>query len=131
MFKQITEQRIAECYHCGHRIAMSAAARSVTCPSCYRGLVLDDLIVRDAVSGAKLITCGRVVVERKGRAVTRHINARDGVDIEGEVQAQVSSGGVVHVGARGCIRGDIAAASLVADPGSVVVGYCRIGAVAG
>ncbi|NUQ68074.1 MAG: polymer-forming cytoskeletal protein [Phycisphaerales bacterium] len=127
MFQQKSEQRIAECYHCGHRIAMSMAARSVTCPRCYRGLVLDDLIVRDSVSGAKLITCGRVVVERKGRAVTRHINARDGVEIEGEVEAQVSSGGVVHVGSRGCVRGDIAAASLVADTGAVIDGFCRIG----
>lgn len=121
-------EREVSCYHCKSRIAVPAAARTASCPVCYKGVVLDDLAVRDAGWNGKLSTCGVVKVERRGRAIARSVEAGGGLVIEGQLEAKVSSGGPVRIGPGGTLKGDCDATSLVVQPGAVIEGgFFRIG----
>lgn len=123
----INRARTAECYHCGHTLRVAAAARTGTCPRCYRGLVLDDVVVSGATACASVRTCGRVVVKVRGAASAAWIDARAGVDVQGRLNAKVRTAGTVRTGPRGELVGDVDATGLVVEPGGTLLGYCRIG----
>lgn len=125
-------ERTVRCYHCKAEIAVPARARTASCPICYKGIVLDDLTVRDAGWNGKLSTCGRVLVQRKGRAIARSVEAGDGVDVEGTLEAKIASQGTVRIGKTGRLKGDCVAQSLVVEAGAVIEGgFFRIGPKAG
>jgi len=119
-------QRIVRCYHCHTDVQVPIAARSASCPSCFKGLVLDDLTVRESGYSLKLLTCGKVTVEKKARAITRTVEASAGVDILGTLEAKVMSHGQVYVGPGARMKGDCDATSLVVEPGAVLDGVFRI-----
>jgi hypothetical protein len=121
-------ERIVRCYHCRGAIKVSAAARTASCPLCFKGLVLDDLTVRDSGYNSKLMTCGKVTVEKKAKAVSRAVEACEGVEILGTLEAKVHSHGPVYVGPDGRMKGDCEAQSLVVVPGAIIEGgFFRIG----
>lgn len=123
-------ERIVVCYHCRGEIAVPAAARTASCPSCYKGIVLDDLSVREGGGGmsGRLYTCGKVTIHKKARAVTRQVEAGGGVEVDGVLEAKVNSGGTVVVGAKARVKGDCSAPSLVVEEGAVIEGgFFRIG----
>jgi len=115
-------ERIVRCYHCRTAIVVPRAGRTASCPICYKGIVLDDLFVRDAGFSGKLLTCGKVLVERKGRSVGRPVEAGGGIEINGTLEGTLTSGGPVLVGSRGRLKGDVHATSLVIKAGAVVDG---------
>jgi cytoskeletal protein CcmA (bactofilin family) len=95
---------------------------------CFKGLILDDLTVRDHGYSSRLSTCGKVTVERKAKAVTRSVEACDGVDVLGILEAKVHSHGAVYVAAGARMKGDCEAQSLVVERGAVIEGgFFRIG----
>ncbi len=108
---------------------MPAAARTASCPVCYKGIVLDDLAVREGAGmSSRLATCGKVTIHKKARAVTRHVEAGAGVEVDGVLEAKVNSGGTVVVGAKARVKGDFSAPSLVVEEGAVIEGgFFRIG----
>lgn len=114
--------RSVTCYHCRKPVTISAFALSATCPGCYKGLVLDDLVVRDVHWAGKLRTCGKVVVERRGRVIGRLVQAASGVEVEGVVEATVVSGGTVVVKNAAKITGDCRAPRIVIEPGATIAG---------
>ena len=120
-------QRQVRCYHCRGEITVASAARSASCPLCFKGLVLDDLTVREGLYSSKLLTCGKVRVESKARAVTRSVEACEGVEILGSLEAKVTSLGPVYVGPGARMKGDCEASALVVAPGAVIDGVFRIG----
>lgn len=115
-------QRDVNCYHCGAPLAVPLAARTVTCPACYKGLLLDDLYVRDSAWVGKLSTCGSIRIEKKARAVTRCVQAGNGIEVLGTLEAKVTSHGPVHLGPASRFKGDIDATSIVIEPGAVLDG---------
>jgi cytoskeletal protein CcmA (bactofilin family) len=119
---------MVRCYHCRAEIQVPAAARSASCPACFKGLILDDLTVRDSGYSTKLLTCGKIVVEPKARAITRTVEACEGIEILGTLEAKVLSHGPVFVGAGGRVKGELEARSLVVQPGAVIEGVLKIGA---
>lgn len=119
MFSKPAERQV-RCYHCGRGIIVPVQARSASCPVCYKGLVLDDLRVKGTGTPGKLTTCGRIVIERKGRAVARHVEAGTGVEVQGELRANVSSGGTVVLAEGARFAGEVCAPSLVVEPGAVI-----------
>ncbi len=121
------KERMVRCYHCRKEIFVSLAARSASCPLCHRGLILDDLLVRDNGFAGKLTTCGKVLVEKKGRAVTKQIEACEGVDILGAVEARVVSLGPLYLGRSARVKGDCQAPTIVVERGAVIEGMLRIG----
>lgn len=110
------------CYHCRGQVTISAYAISATCSHCYKGLVLDDLVVRDVHWAGKLRTCGKVVVERKGRVIGRLVQAAQGVEVEGTIEATVVSGGTVVVKTAARLTGDCRAPRIVIEPGATIAG---------
>lgn len=126
-FKQ--SDREVLCYHCGQHICVPAAARTASCSKCYKGLVLDDLTVRDCNgSVGKLTTCGTVTILPKARSVTRQVQAGGDVVVHGHLEACVQSGGAVRLSDRCHVKGDITARALVVEPGAVIDGgYFHIG----
>lgn len=125
-------QRPVRCYHCQHDFTISAHARSAACPKCYRGLCLDDLIVKSSApqvgTPGKLQTCGQIVVEKKAKYVGKAVQAVEGVEIQGQLEAEVVSQGPVTIGAHATLKGDLTAASLIVEPGAVIKGgFFRIG----
>ncbi len=94
-------ERQVKCYHCRKDVVVPRTARTASCPVCYRGIVLDDLCVKDAGTVSKLATCGRVIVEKKGRAVTKRVEAAEGVEVLGQLEATISSGGRCTWATRG------------------------------
>ena len=121
-------ERIVRCYHCRADIKVAAAARTASCPQCFKGLVLDDLTVRDSSYNSKLMTCGKVTVEKKAKAVSRSVEACEGVEILGTLEAKIHSHGAVYVGPGGRMKGDCEAQSLVVEPGAVIEGgFFKIG----
>ena len=119
--------REVRCYHCRGVIFVPATARSASCPLCHRGLVLDNLRVRDNGFAGKLATCGKVMIEKKGRAVTRQIEACEGIDILGAVEAKVTSLGPVFLGSSARVKGEFHAPTIVIEPGATLDGVFRIG----
>ena len=120
--------RTVRCYHCRGAITVPLAARSASCPLCFKGLVLDDLTVRDSGYSSKLTTCGKVTVEKKAKAITRSVEACEGVEILGILEAKVTSHGPVYLAAGARMKGDCEAQSLVVEPGAVIEGgFFRIG----
>lgn len=122
-------ERFVLCYHCKAEIAVPAAARTASCPACYKGIVLDDLAVREGAGMAgRLSTCGKVKVHKKARAVTRQVEAGAGVEVDGVLEARISSGGTLVVGSKGRLKGDCTAPSLVVEEGGIIEGgFFRIG----
>ncbi|HYE61608.1 MAG TPA: polymer-forming cytoskeletal protein [Phycisphaerales bacterium] len=125
--KESVPGRPVRCYHCKGELTVPMAARSASCPLCHRGLILDDLLVRDSGFAGKLTTCGKVLIEKKGRAVTRQIEACQGVDILGAVEAKVVSYGTVYLGKTARVKGDFEAPEIVVERGAVLEGMLRIG----
>jgi hypothetical protein len=121
-------ERMVRCCHCRGEVIVPGAARSASCPLCFKGLMLDDLLVRDSGYSGRLITCGRVRVERQARAVTRTVCASEAVEVLGTLEASVTSHGTVYVASGARMKGDCRADALVVDRGAVIDGgFFRIG----
>jgi cytoskeletal protein CcmA (bactofilin family) len=125
--KESNPGRPVRCYHCKGEVYVPMAARSASCPLCHRGLILDDLRVHEGFAG-KLTTCGKILIDKKGRAVTRQIEGCEGVDILGAVEARVISQGNVFLGKTARVKGDFEAPTIVVERGAVLEGMFRIGA---
>jgi hypothetical protein len=126
------DERDVICYHCGVPTSVAAAARTASCTHCYKGIVLDDLRVRDAGWSGRLSTCGKVTIDKRARAVTRQVVAGQGVEVTGTLEANIESHGPVVVGESAHLKGDCSAPTLVVREGAVIEsGYYRIGRGAG
>lgn len=112
--------RPVQCYHCRHRFEVAAQARTASCPKCSKGLQLDDVIISDYHAVRKIQTCGRVVVNKKGRIVAQLVEASEGVEIQGAIEAKVITSGSVFVGPKGQLKGDCAAKSLAVELGALI-----------
>jgi cytoskeletal protein CcmA (bactofilin family) len=117
-----TPPRTVQCYHCRRHFDVPGRAMSISCPWCYRRVTLDDLIVKDTCWTSKLQTCGKVHVQRKGVLVASLLEAREGVEILGTVEATIVSGGPVFIGPKARVKGDVTAPSLWVEKGAVIDG---------
>jgi predicted RNA-binding Zn-ribbon protein involved in translation (DUF1610 family) len=113
-------QRTLQCYHCRHRFEVSSKALSITCPKCAKPLVIEDVVIKTAHNVRKIQTCGRLIIEKKGRVVAQLVEAQGGVDVEGYLEAKVVSGGHVRIAAKAHWKGDCSAPSLVVELGGQI-----------
>lgn len=117
-------ERRVRCYHCGHRFDISAQAKTSSCPKCSKGLLVEDVIVKSLEAVRKIQTCGSVHVQKKGRIMAQLVEAQGGVFVEGVMDANVISGGLVKIGPKAQWKGDCRAASLAIEGGCVITsGY--------
>lgn len=101
---------------------------SVSCPKCYKPVVIEDVVIKSAHAVRKVQTCGKVVVEAKGRLIAATIEASGGVEVMGILEGNVTTPGRVVIGGKASWKGDCRAASLKVELGAVVSrGYFVIG----
>jgi hypothetical protein len=90
---------------------------TTVCPKCSKSLTVEDLVIKTAHAVRRIQTCGRVVVQKKGRVIAQQIEAHGGVEVEGILEANVVSGGPVRIGAKASWKGDLSAPSLLVELG--------------
>ncbi len=95
---------------------------TIPCPGCHRNVTLDDVVVKSLKSVIRLQTCGRVVVERRGSIKAELVEAHQGVDVYGVMEANVLSGGPVRIGPKAEWKGDCRAPSLEVELGGKITG---------
>jgi cytoskeletal protein CcmA (bactofilin family) len=97
---------------------------STSCPKCYKALIIEDIVIKTAHAVRKVQTCGKVLVEAKGRLIAATIEAAQGVEVLGVLEGNVTSGGPVRIGERAQWKGDLRAPSLRVDLGAKIArGY--------
>ncbi|MFN0132618.1 MAG: polymer-forming cytoskeletal protein [Phycisphaerales bacterium] len=116
--------RTIQCYHCRRRFDAPRRALTTSCPACSKPLVVEDVVVKTAHSVRKIQTCGRLIVQKKGRVMAGTIEAHAGVEVEGILEANVVSGGLVRIGAKAQWKGDCRAPRLEVELGARIArGY--------
>jgi Polymer-forming cytoskeletal len=122
--------RTVTCYHCGAPIESTAAARSTSCPTCNKRIVLDDMLIEVATMWSGPIeTCGRVIIGPAARLSTRLIAAAESIEISGIVTSRLSCKGLVSLNTGSTFKGDCQAAALEVERGAVLSGFFQVGAV--
>lgn len=114
------------CLYCGKPQEVGRKAMTITCRFCSKPLRLEDITISRYEARRQLDTCGVIVVERKGQAITDRILC-GGLIARGKVRGTVSSRGPVLVGAEAELKGDVTAPSLAVAAGAVLQGFYRIG----
>jgi cytoskeletal protein CcmA (bactofilin family) len=112
--------RTVQCYHCRRTFDVGARAMTITCPKCFKRVQVQDVIVNQAQGLTKLQTCGRIVIEKKGRVVADLVEAHEGIEVKGVIRAAVLSGGPVVLHPKSTWRGDCRAPALHIEPGAVI-----------
>jgi hypothetical protein len=113
--------RTVQCYHCRRRFE-AGSAMILPCPGCHKNVNLEDVVVKTLKSVVTLQTCGRVKVEPKGRIKADLVEAHQGVEVLGSLEANVVSGGPVRIGPKALWKGDCRAPSLKLELGATVRG---------
>lgn len=119
----------ARCYACGQTLEVSVRAQSARCPACAKGLNLPDIIIRRGASlmaggagAGRTQTCGTVQVRRKARLRASLVEAGAGVQVLGELIADVATAGPMHIGPYGRFKGACRASALIVDLGARIEG---------
>ena len=116
----MTSARAIRCYHCRKSFEISARAMTVGCPKCGKQLLVDDIVVKTTQQVRKLQTCGRIIVQPKGRVVADLVEAHEGIECRGLVRTKGYSGGPVLIGAKATWRGDCTTPSLAVEAGAKI-----------
>jgi cytoskeletal protein CcmA (bactofilin family) len=99
-------------------------AMSTSCPKCYKALIIEDIVIKTAHAVRKVQTCGKVLVEPKGRLIAASIEAAQGIEVLGVLEGNAISGGPVRIGEKAQWKGDLRAPSLRVDLGARIArGY--------
>ncbi len=113
------------CTHCQNECEVAKRAMSVFCPHCRNRLILEDYAIKNYTSVRELVTCGDIVVEKRG-----HIRARikaGNLTVRGKIQGDVTVCQSVKIGKTGHLIGDLEASVLEIEGGAVLEGFLRIG----
>lgn len=114
--------RLVQCYHCRRRFLAGVQSMTIPCPACHKVVTVDDQIVRTLKAVNNLRTCGRVVIQKRGRVIAQLVEAHQGVEVQGVMEANVLSGGPVRIGPQAFWKGDCRAPSLEIEPGGTISG---------
>jgi hypothetical protein len=115
-------QRTVQCYLCARRFDISAIAATVSCPGCFKPLLVEDVVVKSYQAVKKIQTCGRLTVQKRGRVVAELVEAHEGVEVLGIMHANVVSGRSVRIGPRAEWKGDLRCPAVQIDPSANILG---------
>jgi len=120
------DRRTICCLFCHRQQEVARRALSVTCRFCNKSLRLEDIAITHYEAKRLIATCGVIVVEKKGTAVTDAIKC-GGLTVRGKVKGTIESQGSVSIGAQADLKGDVTAPSLAVAAGARLEGYYDIG----
>lgn len=115
-------KRTVQCYLCARRFEISSIAATVSCPGCFKPLLVEDVVVKSYQAVKKIQTCGRITVQKRGRVVADLIEGHEGVEVLGICHANVVSGRKVWVGPKAELKGNLSAPAIEVDPTANVLG---------
>jgi len=115
---------MVQCYLCRRRFEVGAKAMTVSCPGCHKPLLVQDVVVKTLQAVTKLQTCGSIVVQKKGRIIAELVEAHEGLDVRGSIQANVICGAMVRLGPTAKWRGDCNAPVIKIESGATIEGGC-------
>lgn len=120
MAKKRVGPRMVQCYLCRRRFEVGAKAMTVSCPGCHKPLLVQDVVVKTLQAVKRLQTCGRITVQKKGRIIAELVEAHEGLDVRGVVQAKVVCGALVRLGPTARWRGDCHAPVVKIESGATI-----------
>jgi cytoskeletal protein CcmA (bactofilin family) len=86
--------------------------------------MLEDIVVKALEAVRKIQTCGKVIVQKKGRVIAQLVEANGGVEVEGILEADVISCGTVKIGPKATWKGDCRAKAIAIEAGCIITsGY--------
>jgi len=95
-----------QCYHCRHRFEVGGRAQSTSCPGCHKPLFVGDIVVKKLQPVQEVRTCGRIIVQRKGRIIAKLVEGHLGIECEGVIDAkEVLTGGTLELGPKSSFKG--------------------------
>ncbi len=115
--------KTVQCYHCRQQFDVGARAMTVACAKCGQRVIVHDLEVKNAQGVTKLRTCGKIIVERKGKIIAQLVEAHQGIEVHGTVDAKrVCVRGGVLMGAKATWRGDLRTERVHIETGAKIQG---------
>lgn len=120
-----TTRKAVRCYRCAHAFEVDSETISTSCAGCHRNIIVEDLVLKKnrpkLVMVTELQTCGRLIVPRGARVVAELVEANDGMEVLGHLEArQVRSGSSVKIGKKAYWRGALEAPSVVVEATAVI-----------
>jgi cytoskeletal protein CcmA (bactofilin family) len=82
--------------------------------------MVEDVVVKTAHAVRKLQTCGKVVVQRRGRVIADLVVGQEGIEVIGVLEAKVARGGPVKITSKALWRGDCHASAISVEEGAKV-----------
>jgi len=113
------------CTHCQEVSEVAQRAMSVFCPHCRKRLIIEDYKIKTYKSVRELLTCGDIVVEKRGHV--RALIKAGNLTVKGKVYGDVVALGTVDVRKSGYLKGDVEASRLRIETGAELYGFMRIG----
>jgi hypothetical protein len=95
---------------------------TTSCPKCSKPLLVEDVVVKTLEAVRKIQTCGKIVIQKKGHVIAQLVEAHGGVEVEGILEANVVSGGLVRIGAKAQWKGDCNAPAITVEGGCKIAG---------
>ena len=111
------------CTHCRKACTVAKRAMSVVCPSCRKRLILEDYRIKNYTSVRELVTCGDIMVDRRGH-VRACIKAGT-LTVKGQVQGDVRARGLVKISKTARFVGALILAGDGGKGGAVIFRTCR------
>ena len=105
------------CLHCGTWLEHSSATQSARCPSCHKGMALEDVELKRAAVVGRIETCGLVTIPRKSQVQVAVVVSGRGVEVLGELRGRIETRGTLHIGPEGRFSGDCRVGAIQVDDG--------------
>jgi len=110
------------CYHCRHAFDVAQKAMTVSCPKCYKQLLVQDIVIEKTHSVRKLQTCGRISVGPRGHVIAQVVDAVEGLDVRGVVEGGAVRASHLHLAAKARFKGDCNVGRIDIEPGARIDG---------
>lgn len=112
------------CTHCDHAIDIPATAMSVNCRYCHKRVIIEDVKIKAYHAVKRLATAGTVEVAKKAQVVAE-VRVNDLI-VEGSVKGNVTALGLIRIGKKGAILGDVSCRRLAVQAGGSLVGHVTV-----
>lgn len=112
------------CTHCDHTIEIPATAMSVNCRHCHKRVIIEDVKIKAYHAVKRLATAGMVEVAKKAQVVAE-VRVNDLI-VEGSVKGNVTALGLIRIGKKGAIIGNVACRRLSVQAGGSLVGHVTV-----
>jgi len=114
--------RAIRCYNCRHPFEVAQKAMTVSCPKCYKQLLVQDIVVNKTHSVRKLQTCGKILVEPRGHVIAQVVDAVEGIEVRGAMEAGAVTASQVHLTGKSKFKGDCRAGAIYIELGAQIGG---------